>query len=124
MQLYRSNSTAKIYLAILGLLIVITTMLYSQYLAKQLKEREEATMELLTQAFSILALTDGPQEDNIVMESLILDEFHSILPTIMEDESGGPTHAFVREDGEWRMVHHHAGPAAGPRVRAESTPVQ
>jgi ketosteroid isomerase-like protein len=23
------------------------------------------------------------------------------------------TNAFIREDGQWRMVHHHAGPVAG-----------
>ena len=27
------------------------------------------------------------------------------------------TNVFVREDGAWRMVHHHAGPVAGARPR-------
>ena len=85
---YRSNSKAKIYLALLGLVIVVTTMLYSQYLAKQLKEREEATMELVTQAVSIIANISSTEQDNTIMESLILEEFNDILPTIFEDESG------------------------------------
>ncbi len=88
MDFYKNNSSAKLLLALLGLIIVITTMVYSQYLAKQLKEREEATMELITQAISIVANTNAPQQDNIIMENLILDEFHGILPTILEDETG------------------------------------
>lgn len=31
------------------------------------------------------------------------------------------TNVFVREDGAWRMVHHHAGPAARP-PKAERPP--
>ena len=32
------------------------------------------------------------------------------------------TNVFVREDGEWKMVCHHAGPFAGPQARRRSTP--
>lgn len=42
--------------------------------------------------------------------------------TCVEAVSGArlaATNVFVREDGEWRMVHHHAGPIAMP---PEQTP--
>lgn len=88
MNFYRNNSLAKIILAFLGIAIVVTTMIYSQYLARQLKEREEATMELISQAISLAANTENPGQDNTIMELLILEEFNSILPTIFEDETG------------------------------------
>lgn len=88
MNLYRNNSTAKLILAFLGILIVMATMIYSQYLAKQLKEREEATVELITQAITIVANTNAPEQDNTIMENLILEKFYGILPMILEDESG------------------------------------
>lgn len=88
MDFYKNNSFAKTSIAILGLVIVVTTMIYSQYLARQLKAREEATMDLVTQAISIVASPDNPNLDNTMMENLILEEFNGLLPTILEDESG------------------------------------
>ncbi|MGA0256572.1 MAG: sensor histidine kinase [Saprospiraceae bacterium] len=88
MDFYKNNSFAKTSIATLGLVIVVTTMIYSQYLARQLKAREEATMDLVTQAISIVASPDNPNLDNTMMENLILEEFNGLLPTILEDESG------------------------------------
>lgn len=31
------------------------------------------------------------------------------------------TNVFVREDGEWRMVHHHAGPLSSPLSRVSAS---
>ncbi len=33
------------------------------------------------------------------------------------------TNIFAREDGNWRLVHHQAGPAASPTLQAETTPI-
>ncbi len=88
MSFYLNNTAAKLALAILGLGIFITTMVYSQYLAQQLKDREEATMELYTQTISIVAKTNATEQDNTVMENLILEEFNTILPIILESETG------------------------------------
>jgi len=73
-------------------------------------------------------IVEGPQPPEIECgdaEALVHGDSGFVL--CIEHLSGGllmATNAFVREASEWRMVHHHAGPAAGPRVRAESTPVQ
>jgi ketosteroid isomerase-like protein len=32
------------------------------------------------------------------------------------------TNLFVREDGAWRMVHHHAGPVAAPEAETDPKP--
>ena len=42
-----------------------------------------------------------------------------------EAVSGGflvATNVFVREDGDWRMVHHQAGPASGPPPERSAEP--
>ena len=88
MKFYFNNSKAKIILAFLGLAIFVTTMVYSQYLARKLKDREEATMELITTAMSVVANINDPGQDNIIMEGLILEQFDGLLPTIMESETG------------------------------------
>lgn len=88
MKYYFNNSKAKLILALLGIVIFITTMIYSQYLAKKLKDREEATMELITTAMSVVANINAPEQDNIIMENLILEQFDGLLPTIMESETG------------------------------------
>ena len=66
-------------------------MIYTQYLAKQLKEREEAIVELITQAVQIISNLEDSNEDNTIMESLTLEKFYGIMPMIMENEKGDLT---------------------------------
>jgi ketosteroid isomerase-like protein len=47
------------------------------------------------------------------------------LVTCYEGSDDEPAHlaatnVFVLEDGRWRMVHHHAGPVAGPARRSRA----
>ncbi|MBT8233012.1 MAG: HAMP domain-containing histidine kinase [Saprospiraceae bacterium] len=90
MHFYKNNSFLKVLIAIIGLAIVLITMVYSQYLARQLKEREEATVELFTNAINIVTkeTEDNGDGNDILMVQLVLEKFTGIMPLILEDESG------------------------------------
>lgn len=80
----------------MGFLIVILSMIYSQYLAKNLAEREIETVMLYKEAI-ISAATSAPGEDTH-MELSILDNFSNV-PIILENEIGNLT-GYNYEEGE------------------------
>ncbi len=41
---------------------------------------------------------------------------------LVDDGQLVATNLFAREDGSWRMVHHHAGPVAGPERPPRAKP--
>lgn len=86
MKIYNSNSRWNILLAISGIIIVITTMVYSQYLADNLASREINTVELYVRAIESVIQNDNPNDEQI-MENLITERLGNI-PIILEGEDG------------------------------------
>jgi len=75
----------------MGVLIVAISMIYSQYLTKQLKEREESTVKLFAQALTLVikdAQSIEESEKGREMELAILSTFNGIMPIILESEVG------------------------------------
>ncbi len=85
MDIYKNKSSWKWFLAIVGLAIVIPSMVYSHYLAENLKERERQTAVLYSDAINSAA-TKNENEDT-GMELSILDQLSNV-PIIMENEQG------------------------------------
>lgn len=93
MSFYKNNSLLKILVATMSILIVIISMIYSQYLAKQLKDREEATVSLFVEAIKLITNDNNLSDDNSsitdnTMESLVLEAFNGIMPVVLEDDTG------------------------------------
>lgn len=93
MDIYKKRSYWNILLAMFGLLILIITLIYSNYLAQKLKEREDANVQMY-----VLALNElKKSEDNPNMEIGIYDDIitNNKLRVILEDEKG------ILQGGNW-----------------------
>jgi signal transduction histidine kinase len=91
MSFYKNNSTLKMLLAAMGILIVTISMFYSNYIAKQLEEREKSTVTLFVQAVILVSKDTQSKTENEKgreMELAILSTFNGIMPIILEDELG------------------------------------
>ena len=94
MSFYKNNSTLKMLLAAMGILIVTISMFYSNYIAKQLEEREKSTVTLFVQAVTLVLEDTQSKAENDKgreMELAILSTFNGIMPIILEDELGDLT---------------------------------
>lgn len=87
MDIYNQKSTWKIYLAIIGAVIVIVTMIYSSYLARRLADMERSRVELFAEALKSVATNNDNLQDNQNVEFLIVQKI-SDIPVILEDEEG------------------------------------
>jgi signal transduction histidine kinase len=85
MDIYTRKSNWKIVLGVMGLLILIVTLVYSNYLAENLKVSEEKNKLLYVQAIEFMA-TNPDLEADISTQDKIAKNFN--LPTISEDENG------------------------------------
>jgi hypothetical protein len=67
------------------------------------------------------AILDGDQDTTVECWNAVAWDYGNFaLVTCHELIDGNAlsvTNAFVQEDGQWRMVHHHAGPMATPPPR-------
>ncbi len=97
MEIYKNKSIWKWLLGVLGFLIVIISMFYAQYLAKNLAEREIQSVELYADA--IKSISTSEDVNGLVIESKITENFYSI-PIILENEQGQLKGANYRSDGE------------------------
>ena len=88
MKLYKDKSVWKWLLAVVGFCIVAITMLYAQYLAKNLADREEESVMLYRDAI-VSSSTSDPTED-ISFEISIIENFPDI-PIIIENQKGDLT---------------------------------
>ncbi|MBU6280730.1 nuclear transport factor 2 family protein [bacterium] len=69
--------------------------------------------EVLASWFAILANPEAPRVSCRDEEVRVHGDLAFVL--CIEDLPGGEmsaTNVFAREDGDWRLVHHHAGPIA------------
>jgi nitrogen fixation/metabolism regulation signal transduction histidine kinase len=92
---WSKNTYWKILLIVLGGLILLATIMYSNFLASNLKENEEKNISLYTEALKRLVATSSQEEDLPDSESdadyrefleMVRDSFP--LPVIAEDEVG------------------------------------
>lgn len=83
MDIYKNKSRWKWLLAIMGLLIIIFTILYSKYLADNLKEITRETVEVYKEA--IISAKQGDGDASLVLQ--ITTKF-SDVPIVMENEQG------------------------------------
>lgn len=89
MEIYKNKSRWKWLLAALGFIILICTMLYSQYLAKNLEAKEKQGVQLYLEAVKSIQSTEGTDSNqrNMNLEFNILENL-SDLPIITENEAG------------------------------------
>jgi signal transduction histidine kinase len=85
MDIYTKKSNWKIVLGVMGLLILVVTIVYSNYLAERLKENEEKNKRIFINSTLSIA-TKETLEDDITMESYVQEMF--VLPSIIEYEDG------------------------------------
>jgi hypothetical protein len=86
MDIYKKRSYWNILLAMFGLLILIITLVYSNFLAQKLKEREEANVKMYVYAMEELK----KRENDLNMETGIYQDIitNNKLRVILEDETG------------------------------------
>ena len=84
MDFYKNSSQWKVLLAVMGFIIVIFTMVYSQYLAKNLAESELNTVKLYAEAIRSVA---SYENELTGMELSVLDQLGTI-PVITESDDG------------------------------------
>ncbi len=86
MDIYKRKSRWKIYLAIMGIIFAIVTMVYANYLARKLAELEKNYVLLYSKALEEVNDTANMQEE-IGLPLQILESFDNI-PIIIEGENG------------------------------------
>ncbi len=91
MDIYTRKSRWKIYLAIAGLVILLISLLYSNYLAKNLADGERKEAQLLAQALESLSSTTDLERD-ITFQLEIIKANHNI-PAIVVNTRGKIDHA-------------------------------
>ena len=97
MKLYKHKSVWKWLLAVVGFCVVCITMLYAQYLAKNLADREQESVKLYRDAI-VSSSTSDPTED-ISFEISIIENFPNI-PIIIENQKGNLTGYNYSEEEE------------------------
>jgi len=85
MDIYTKKSNWKVVLGVMGLLILVITIVYSNYLATNLRVSEEKNKKLFSQAKEFVA-TNPDLEADISVQDEIMQNFD--LPIISEDENG------------------------------------
>ncbi|MCB0653369.1 MAG: HAMP domain-containing histidine kinase [Saprospiraceae bacterium] len=90
MDIYKKKSTWKIYLAILGVLIVLVSLVYTNYLAGKLAEEEKKKVELWLMAIEEINDFDNEDIDYCGLEipSFIIRS-NTTIPVIIVNERGG-----------------------------------
>ena len=76
---------------------MIISMMYAQYLAKNLAEREVQSVELYGDAIISILTTEDPND--LIFENKVVENFYGI-PIIRENASGQLTGSNYRSDGE------------------------
>ena len=92
MDIYKNKGNWKILLAVIAAIIVVITMVYSQYLAKKLAEREQDSVEIYLEALETTTPTEDekidPNAPDFIFAENIKTKLYSTIPIITENESG------------------------------------
>ena len=84
--IYSKRQSWKVVLAVIGLIIVLITMFYSNYLAERLAENEKNNVELYVEYLNNFT-QNGSNDEDLKFELTFLEKTNKI-PIIFEDESG------------------------------------
>lgn len=87
MNIYLQKSRWKLFLAIIGILILLVTLYYSNYLATELEKKEQKDVEEFAAAIQSFNANEDLNAD-MSLQGLILDEERSNIPIILEDDRG------------------------------------
>ncbi len=88
MDIYKLNFRIKWIIVLLGVLVIIGSLLYTDYLAKHLVERERKLIDLYAKALETAA-TQEPDANMAFLSEKIINANTSV-PVILTDESGEP----------------------------------
>lgn len=91
MDIYQQKSRWKLYLAIAGVLVVLISMFYTNYLASQLAKGEEVKATMIVQALESLAIIEDLDQD-VTFQAEILSRNNDV-PVIAVDPAGEIQHA-------------------------------
>ncbi|MEE9439250.1 MAG: HAMP domain-containing sensor histidine kinase [Saprospiraceae bacterium] len=91
MDIYKKRTYLNTLLAIFGLIVLIITMVYSNYLAQQLKEREDKNTKVYVQSIEKIVKINQSDpskglDEDMGVEAYILDAYQQ--PLIIETENG------------------------------------
>ena len=87
MEIYQKKSRWKVYLAIAGVVIMLISMLFTNYLASQLAEDERDKVTLFFKAVESQSATNRSLEDDTTMEIYVTSTIDDI-PVILVTEAG------------------------------------
>ncbi len=85
--IYEKKSRWKWYLAGAGLLIILISMVYTQYLVDKLKAEERKRMELYKQSIEVTASLDNELPENVKSFIFDLGAANNNIPVILTDEN-------------------------------------
>jgi len=85
MDIYKKRSYWNILLALFGLLILIVTLIYSNFLAQKLKQREEANVKMYVHAMEELRKKSDLNMETGIYQDIITN---NQLRVVLEDEMG------------------------------------
>ena len=85
--IYNKRQWWKIVLAIIGFIIVLITMFYSNYLADRLAENEKNNVSLFVEYLKINLSSDADPQGDLTFELAFIEKANTI-PLILEDEAG------------------------------------
>jgi hypothetical protein len=89
MDIYQHKTGIKFFMAFLGLVVVLGTLWYTDYLAKKLVVRENKLIHLYAKALENTAKNIGTDHDiSFMMEEII--QANVSIPVILADEKGNP----------------------------------
>ncbi len=88
LDIYKQRSKLKLFLAIMGILILIITLLYSNYLAQNLKKQEENNAQLYKDAYDFL-LNNQDLDADITFQDNLVSTY--ALPIIIKTDAGNLT---------------------------------
>lgn len=102
MDIYQHKTGIKWVMAVLGLSVIVGTLLYTDYLAKRLVERESKLIHLYARALENAAKNVGTDNDmTFLMEEII--QANVSIPVILADEKGNPiSDKNVEYPKEWK----------------------
>lgn len=87
MDIYKRKSSWKLYLAIGGVVIMCIVMVYTSYLANQLKQGERNKVELYVKALLDVADIEGNLDKDVTLSTEIIESNNSIPVIQVDDEN-------------------------------------
>ena len=88
MDIYKLNVRIKLVIVLLGIVVVVGSLIYTDYLAKRLVEREKKLIDLYAKALETAA-TQEPNANMAFLSEKIINANTSV-PVILADEKGEP----------------------------------